>query len=105
MHGDFRPLVHPGTDGHDIDVEGTRAYRQRMHEAIRTQQRQHPNADLPIPPDPGAASAAIVRPSEDESASPLTAEEIAGLVTNLRTLVRLVEAQLQRAADAGSGHA
>ena len=35
MHGDFRPLVNAGTMSDDIVIEGTRAYRLRIHEAIR----------------------------------------------------------------------
>lgn len=56
MDTDFPALVNPGTMSCDIDVEGTRAYRHRIHEAIRVQQQQHPFGDLQIPPDPGVAS-------------------------------------------------
>lgn len=35
MKGGLRRLVHPGTPAHDIDVEGTRAERQRIHDVIR----------------------------------------------------------------------
>lgn len=38
MNGDFRPLLHPGTMSDEIDVDGTRTYRQRQHDLIRAQQ-------------------------------------------------------------------
>ena len=57
MHGDFRPLVNPATWSDEIDIEGTRTYRERVHEAIRVQQLAFPFADLPIPADPAVLSA------------------------------------------------
>ncbi|MEW6153913.1 MAG: hypothetical protein AB1673_07995 [Actinomycetota bacterium] len=38
MRGGLRPLVHPGTFAHQIDIEGTRAERQRLRDEL--QQRQ-----------------------------------------------------------------
>lgn len=38
MHGDFRPLVNPGTPAHQVDIEGTRELRRQLNQAFRTRE-------------------------------------------------------------------
>jgi hypothetical protein len=38
LRGGLRRLVHPATSVKDIDIDGTRADRQRMREALRRRQ-------------------------------------------------------------------
>ena len=38
MHGGFRPLRHPATPVDEIDIDGTRQQRQRLHQELRRRQ-------------------------------------------------------------------